>query len=214
MSERDPRDILRLKRCPKCGYDLAGLPRNHACPECGARYDESTFIIDVGGKKSKAQRCVEAAYFATVTGLALLYACFSGTRASWRVPWGMLAFILAVLATRAFLSLFLRMRGGIDRAGFLRLRFDATGVSKVGEQRLADIAYSSISDVAVAKRPWERRYRLKIITPAIAGLRVAWINGTLRLSREEAEVLREELRTRLQDAKSIAIPKARDRASD
>ena len=35
--------LLRLRRCPDCGYDLANLPRRHICPECGFEYDESMF---------------------------------------------------------------------------------------------------------------------------------------------------------------------------
>lgn len=38
-------DILRLKACPHCGYDLAGLPREHACPECGLEYSYETFDL-------------------------------------------------------------------------------------------------------------------------------------------------------------------------
>jgi len=38
-------DILRLKTCPQCGYDLAGLPRRHQCPECAFAYDESMFMV-------------------------------------------------------------------------------------------------------------------------------------------------------------------------
>ncbi|MCZ6835854.1 MAG: hypothetical protein O7G85_08780 [Planctomycetota bacterium] len=45
MGERS--DILRLKACPQCDYDLVGLPGAHACPECGFEYDESTFRLDV-----------------------------------------------------------------------------------------------------------------------------------------------------------------------
>ena len=41
----DPRDILRLKHCPRCGYDLATLPRQHRCPECAFEYDESYFDV-------------------------------------------------------------------------------------------------------------------------------------------------------------------------
>ena len=29
-----------FKRCPRCTYLLRGLPANHACPECGLRFDE------------------------------------------------------------------------------------------------------------------------------------------------------------------------------
>ncbi len=43
----DPRDILRLKRCPECNYDLIGLPYAHNCPECGFEYDENMFDLPV-----------------------------------------------------------------------------------------------------------------------------------------------------------------------
>jgi hypothetical protein len=33
-----------LEHCPRCGYDLRGLPGNHRCPECGFEYDEQTWI--------------------------------------------------------------------------------------------------------------------------------------------------------------------------
>lgn len=29
-----------FKKCARCGYSLRGLPGNHACPECGLRFDE------------------------------------------------------------------------------------------------------------------------------------------------------------------------------
>jgi hypothetical protein len=31
---------MALAECPKCGYDLTGLPAPHRCPECGFKYDE------------------------------------------------------------------------------------------------------------------------------------------------------------------------------
>ena len=43
----DPRDILRLKCCPECDYDLGGLPYAHNCPECGIEYDENIFDLQV-----------------------------------------------------------------------------------------------------------------------------------------------------------------------
>ena len=37
---------VRLRRCPRCGYDIENLPRRHRCPECGFAYDESMFLLE------------------------------------------------------------------------------------------------------------------------------------------------------------------------
>ena len=33
-----------LESCPRCDYSLRGLPADHACPECGLRYDARSVI--------------------------------------------------------------------------------------------------------------------------------------------------------------------------
>lgn len=38
-----------ITKCPICRYDLAGLPKNHTCPECGFEYDESMRIWWIKG---------------------------------------------------------------------------------------------------------------------------------------------------------------------
>jgi len=38
-------------RCPRCDYSLRGLPANHACPECGLRYDEACVVFAVVNPK-------------------------------------------------------------------------------------------------------------------------------------------------------------------
>ena len=38
-------DILRLKYCLQCGYDLKGLLKAHACPECGQEFSGEDFEI-------------------------------------------------------------------------------------------------------------------------------------------------------------------------
>ncbi|MCH8152784.1 MAG: hypothetical protein IH830_10495 [Planctomycetes bacterium] len=62
----DPRDILRLKHCPQCGYDLATLPRKHRCPECGFEYDDSMFIITGDARRPRITRGELAAYAALI----------------------------------------------------------------------------------------------------------------------------------------------------
>ena len=213
MTDREPRDILRLKRCPRCSYDLAGLPRNHACPECGFRYDELTFRLDVGGTKLKLQRSIEALYFAFMAGLAVLYAWFSGRRTPTQFIWAMLLLALATLSMPMVVSLVYRMRGRMERPGTLTVIFDSTGFTTVGERRRAGhIAYSTVCDVDIAKRPWHRAYHVKILVPVVAGLRMAWIRGTLDISRDEAAILRDELARRIREAKSLVPARASDRA--
>jgi hypothetical protein len=41
----DPLAVFRVKRCLKCEYDLAGLPPDHACPECGETFSKDTLCL-------------------------------------------------------------------------------------------------------------------------------------------------------------------------
>lgn len=35
---------VAFSNCPRCAYDLQGLPGTHRCPECGLVYDELTHV--------------------------------------------------------------------------------------------------------------------------------------------------------------------------
>lgn len=39
-------------RCPRCDYALRGLPANHACPECGLRFDERCELYRIRNPKA------------------------------------------------------------------------------------------------------------------------------------------------------------------
>ncbi len=70
----DPRDILRLKRCPECDYDLRGLPYAHSCPECGFEYDEKIFDLQVWLAGSSASRRFDSlAYLVLVLAFGWLF---------------------------------------------------------------------------------------------------------------------------------------------
>ena len=45
MVSEQSHDTLRLLRSPVCGYELAGLPVNHRCPECAFEYNNSMAMI-------------------------------------------------------------------------------------------------------------------------------------------------------------------------
>ena len=38
-------DPTPLKKCPRCGYSLTGLPDAHQCPECAFGYDKRSVVI-------------------------------------------------------------------------------------------------------------------------------------------------------------------------
>jgi hypothetical protein len=45
MDSDDPLRRFRFTRCPRCDYDLTGLPRAHRCPECGTEYDQDSLLL-------------------------------------------------------------------------------------------------------------------------------------------------------------------------
>ena len=79
----DPRDILRLKRCPECDYDLIGLPQAHNCPECGIEYDESIFDLRVWLAESTASRRFDSLAWLV---LAVAFGWIFLTRRTWFLP--------------------------------------------------------------------------------------------------------------------------------
>ena len=76
----DPRDILRLKHCPECNYDLIGLPRAHNCPECGFEYDENIFDLQVWLAESMTSRRFD---FLAWLVLAVAFGWMFVTRRTW-----------------------------------------------------------------------------------------------------------------------------------
>jgi hypothetical protein len=61
---------FRITSCPKCGYELRGLPTAGACPECGQAYHERMLFIPV-------RRSGERSGFATLLVVALLLICMA-----------------------------------------------------------------------------------------------------------------------------------------
>lgn len=47
MSPNTDKAVPVFKECVRCGYSLRGLPANHACPECGLRFDERCALYRV-----------------------------------------------------------------------------------------------------------------------------------------------------------------------
>lgn len=77
---------LRLNRCPKCGYDITMLPRNHRCPECGFVFEETMF--DLPAMRSNWRAAWWALFLLNVLyfGLAMLGFSRSGAYAVFLAP--------------------------------------------------------------------------------------------------------------------------------
>lgn len=37
--------LTKCRECPRCQYDLTGLPEKHTCPECGLEYDPHAVYV-------------------------------------------------------------------------------------------------------------------------------------------------------------------------
>jgi len=58
--------------CPRCDYDLTGLPAVHACPECGCRYDEHSIGIPLTARRYELLGvCMVGFFFTFLTWLKL-----------------------------------------------------------------------------------------------------------------------------------------------
>jgi hypothetical protein len=206
----DPLAVFRVKRCLKCEYDLAGLPPDHACPECGEEYTRGTLAL-IGWSQAEyipgtgmwwLHRIVYAFLWLLglfiVGGLAIpISSAFSNL--VWFAPLGYIAFTG---------WLFWERRKQVKAGGNKRLL-----VSEAEVQVLAGPQHRLLQNVKVSKTPFKlgralRRVRLtrrrhdvwEILLHAgslRAFLMADSVQIDLRCTEEEAQALAGELRSRI-----------------
>ena len=158
----DPRDILRLKHCPRCGYDLAALPRKHRCPECGFEYDDSMFIVTGDARRPRATSGELAAYVALTLVIVLPVA-------AGRPVWGR-AFLLWLLAwgSVSFFGWLYRRRLRAGHGGDNRVLISDDGVALLHAPWSNESQpWSRFAEVKVTRRfkfrrTWRRKWRLRL----------------------------------------------------
>lgn len=212
----DPRRILRLRRCPQCDYDLAGLPRRHRCPECGFEYDPSMFAL-YGWQKherfSVAGRLLIGAGPERLLGIAVLgfvvylvIAEVYRTYQSWGTASGNLPIwpfvFLAVIVTKA-IEIIARRRGRRAQpggSGATQLFFSTSGAS----------ARRKLGPPGVVR--WEefRKFRFRRVRPDQWLLRLSYpfwqlrwrhdVEAIIECTRREAALVRGEIRRRMRAA--------------
>lgn len=208
---RDPRNILRLRRCPKCDYDLAGLPRRHRCPECGFEYDESMFVLYATSSSAWADlftgswgtrmfRLACFAFFLYYFGSRI----FENILLFWKsgsVIHGLIAFVYAGGIVALLLSVLRYRKARREHGGDTQLGFSSQGAwktTKKGGVGPPDVipwdCFRKIRIRRLSKGVW----RLQLTGPLLRGYLV---DGFIECTRREAALIRNEIRRRLRAAK-------------
>lgn len=192
-----------LTVCPACLYDLAGLPGEHRCPECGLEYDRSHAFFRVrsgrGSGWSQWQSLIQTAW-----------------PAAWLLAWyfhqvSFGAFIVAYIAGLVVIPLsfstvlwFVRARHGGDarlwilptevREQNMFGRYRAHAWSKCRTARMTPARWSPISGT---ERWWNLR-----ITPAWNPVPTWWgIDVQVKCDRRSAARLRNVIRRAIAQAR-------------
>ena len=209
----DPRDILRLKHCPRCGYDLATLPRKHRCPECGFEYDDSMFIIAGDTHRPRITRGEGAAY----AGLILYFIIAFVTRGmAWGIPF--FGWLLAWCSVSVFGWLYrrwLRTKHGGDtrvlitddgvallHASWSDESQPWSGFSQVRVKRRAWFAASPRSRSGRAATDVATWWRIRFVQMGWRRIYTPGIDIRVRYTQREAALLRNEIRRRIQTARN------------
>lgn len=210
-----------LRECPRCAYDLTGLPREHVCPECGLVYDASMFVVDAWTKDDfhlpETQLLLAKNWRSRIgpllrSGLSIAYLAFLGWIIYAMPGFTFLGIVLglAIVGT-AWRTVVIR-RANARRRGTLRWVFSLDGVAQ------------QVSNRPIRWIPWERVRRLdfRAVQPEAWRVRLTeggfglglfggarrWFSGRasfdaiVMLSKRRAALLRHELRRRI-DARRI-----------
>lgn len=95
--------------CPRCGYALRGLPADHACPECGLRYDHECEMY-------RAVKPIPV--FASMGGLFAVFGLVNVFRGfpSWPIEWQIITILLGALCIAVIVFAVRRLRA-LNRQG-------------------------------------------------------------------------------------------------
>jgi len=196
----------RVLRCPQCNYDLAHLPRNHRCPECGFAYDEWTIVLEnwrlptIGSIfRAIARNAIYllaaaiaiAALFANLTILVAILLVFG-------------AYLGALLVAHGWF----RVRGrGIQcwvagREGLQRIGLGEQGLD-AGRSRRRAFSWRAYSHVYVS-REGEQAHRLHLYPSWWRPMGPPIISALLHVGESEADAIRDEIQGRINAAKAPA----------
>lgn len=197
----DPRDILRLKHCPQCGYDLATLPRKHRCPECAFEYDESMFALAVWrhGDRPNPWMVLIMAFLILVCVPTAVAALFFPVASVYRTFFWPVMAVGSVFGlvheVRKYVLSFKAQTNSLVLAGSRRIALCWDGRWKAGRE------WSKLKGFKF-RRTWRSKWRLRLRQKWWHPL-LGWdIDVVLDGTQREAALLRNEIRRRIDTARN------------
>ena len=189
MPNDAPADLLRLKRCPQCDYDLAALPRNHRCPECGFEYDEWMFMLEAWPTKETRPRAWERPAYAVLIVVCLGFWALNVARGATSWPFLAAAAVLAAAAA----NWVVRRRKQLRREGTVSVFASCDGIGSGPAGKLPKVRRWSRFRKVNCRRVKSGLWRIYVGWPwrqlQFSTAMVAYIE----CSDEEGKLLRERL---------------------
>ncbi len=197
VSMRADLPVLRLRRCPRCEYDLGALPARHRCPECGFEYDPAMFVLE-GWHVPDVRR----SFGRLVLSACVLAAALAFIGVSFALPRiVVISAFLGAVAAYVVLDLYVRLRHGSRSRALVRYLISEHGVSRVGAAGGGRIYlwrnYSHLMLLPDGQGAW----RIHLYPSWWHLLGPPIVNARLECDESDAEAVRAEIQRRISAAK-------------
>jgi hypothetical protein len=183
-----------LRRCPKCDYDLRGLPARHRCPECQEPFDRNDMVLDGWTLPSLRAESIDVGGW-TMLAILLLGPPFAARvllHWSWLRSIAVLA-AMAGLMIAAFLLLRARYR---TQSSAMRYLVTTEGIGRYGGRVHPWRSYSHVVLMPTGHNAW----RIHVYPRHWLFFGSPMINITLHCSSGDAEAMRAEIEARMLEA--------------
>lgn len=186
-------ELIPLRQCPKCGYDLRALSDLHVCPECGFARTESTITLPFHSHETAwiVRICVVGLVAVLLLGVApMLY--FRG------VAWGIiLAVVLGPSLLIAVLHAVHRRRRRAVTVGSVALFTDEGVAMRQFGSWSSVMPYHELTRLTLRRIGRSDRWRLRL-SMSFLGLPMSWVRGIVHLDEKQAAALGHEINQRIE----------------
>lgn len=186
-------DILKLKRCPVCGYDLSGLPAAHVCPECGFNYEKQLFELKMHRKPLRIGSKL------VVFGIAFFFASlFIGLLLS-KIDAAIVIIAGVFMFCAPLVDQYIRRR-----QSFTVLFTDDGVFHNQGRTAWTDMLSYADIEAFHFERDKVRSWRLGVIRRRSELSNATWVDGFANMDDDAAAAFEKDIRSRISSARERA----------